>query len=411
MDDQEQPPPSNTSTLPQATHNSNALPESTYSSVDPITAKPSAPTTASKSHKNGPTPLQQATSSIKITHETRRSIYTFLLHKLLRPFGGKIAKPRTIMPEGSNKLDIPKKAYKHCTVEERRVEGIWVYDVRSQEQTQLQNDSSARRGRSPSPRSGTSSSNEKPHSPRPPPRTRRMYYYCGGGWQMSPSSEHWSFILALARRIPDLTISIISYPLAPNSPASSCFSQLYANYTTLLAQSAAANEHVILGGDSSGGNLALCLPLHALRSNSDDPQLAPLPSVLFVMAPSTDLRRSNPAIPSIEPHDPILRQWFVDATARAWRGDWDAWDPRVSPLNSDLTALQKRAVKVHGLTGGYDILSPDAVLFREKCRNAGIEGEWLEWDKQMHCFPLAQAFKLPESVGGFEWVVKVLSRA
>ena len=92
---------------------------------------------------------------------------------------------------------------------------------------------------------------------------------------------------------------------------------------------------------------------------------------------------------AIEKHDPLFRIPDIKETARKWRADWDATDARVSPLMADVSLLARRGVKVHGVVGRYDILSCDAILFREKCEQAGVEGQWLDWDKQMHCFPLA----------------------
>ena len=67
-------------------------------------------------------------------------------------------------------------------------------------------------------------------------------------------------------------------------------------------------------------------------------------------------------------------------------------------------------MKVHSVTGGHDILTSDTILFREKCKTAGIDGEWLEWNKQIHCFPIAFTYRLPKSVRGKDWVIDVLKK-
>ena len=97
---------------------------------------------------------------------------------------------------------------------------------------------------------------------------------------------------------------------------------------------------------------------------------------------------------AIEKDDPILHIPFVDGSANKWRGDWDAADPRVTPITADLSPLARRGVQVHGVVGRYDISSPDAILFGMKFEKAGVPGEWLDWDKQMHCFPMARSFGL-----------------
>ncbi|KAK3115447.1 hypothetical protein LTR53_005199 [Teratosphaeriaceae sp. CCFEE 6253] len=130
----------------------------------------------------------------------------------------------------------------------------------------------------------------------------------------------------MANRLQDTIVTVVSYPLAPHSPAPVAIPQL--------------------------------------------------------------MTWSKPDIRTVAKHDPILRIPFINGTAKKWRGEWDATDLRISPLYADFTPLARQGIKVHGVVGGYNILGPDANLFREKCNAAGVHGEWLEWDKQMHVFPL-----------------------
>lgn len=109
-------------------------------------------------------------------------------------------------------------------------------------------------------------------------------------------------------------------------------------------------------------------------------------------------------------YDPVLRLLIEIRTAKAWADFWDLSDSRLSPLLADLSILRGGRVKIHGVTGGYDILTPDTFFFRQRCEAARICGEWLEWEKQMHCFPIAFAYGLPEIVKGKDWIVEVLKR-
>ena len=224
---------------------------------------------------------------------------------------------------------------------------------------------------------------------------------------MPPSSQHWNLCAELARKLPNISVSVVSYPLAPNSPAPSSLPQIMRLYKRLLKDAEEAGEGIILAGDSSGGNIVLCIALSALSENAS----GPAPTAILAISPSCDLTRSNLEIQKIKEFDPILREPFIRETARKWHGEWDAADPRVSPNIADVAPLARRGVKVHGVTGGYDMLTPDALLFRAKCQQAGVEGEWLHWDKQMHCFPLAWPYKLPESVEAKDWILDVLRRS
>lgn len=315
--------------------------------------------------------------SIKVTKRTNRSLYMHTLQLILRPFNASLVKPRGEAPPGSQKLEPHKKVKKRCDSTERQVEGMWVYDMVAK-----------------------GSSTEKQ-------RTKRIYYFAGGGWQSPPSSEHWVMCAEMANKLPDTTVSIVSYPLAPHSAAPVAIPQLMTWYHTALRQAEDAGERVIFAGDSAGGNIILCLVLSALL---EDPN-ARCPTALMAISPSTDLRRHNPDIKAIEKHDPILRIPFINDTAKKWRAEWDPTDPRISPLYADVTPLARRGVKVHGVVGRYDILGPDAILFREKCNQTWVQGEWLDWEKQMHVFPLTWAYKLPEGVAAKEWILDVLRRS
>ncbi|OCL14362.1 alpha/beta-hydrolase [Glonium stellatum] len=188
-------------------------------------------------------------------------------------------------------------------------------------------------------------------------------------------------------------------------------------YRALLAAADNAGEKVILVGDSSGGNIILSLTLEALREDQEKVEEIggtlrgsprPYPTALMVISPSTDLRRTNTTIKTIEPLDPFLTPTFITSTARAWSGDWDPYDSKLSPLQADVSLLTKVGVKVHGIIGGYDILSPDAVKFRDKCAQEGVYGRWLEWDKQMHCFILTWSYGIPEANEAVSWMIDVL---
>lgn len=168
-------------------------------------------------------------------------------------------------------------------------------------------------------------------------------------------------------------------------------------------------------GDSSGGNIILCLIMESLRleESVQDGEKTRIPRPVSVMAisPSTDLTRSNPAINSVAPHDPLMTPSIIKATAAAWLGEEiSATDPIVSPVYGDFNLLARSGIKIHGVTAGYDVLSPDGVLYREKLDVHGVQGEWLHWERQMHCFVLTAKYGLKEAREGIDWIVDVLTR-
>ena len=155
---------------------------------------------------------------MKTDRRSDRSIYSFLLQACLRPFRGWLVEPSKVLPAGSNRIDVDKQVQRTMRVQERQQDGIYVYDMTPKTASTIK---------------------------------MRMYYFAGGGWQMPPSSQHWKLCAELANTVPGLAVSMVSPPLAPNSPASDALPQLDVFCTSVLKECKAGGERVIFAGDSS----------------------------------------------------------------------------------------------------------------------------------------------------------------
>lgn len=247
---------------------------------------------------------------------------------------------------------------------------------------------------------------------------------------MPPSAQHWDLCTELARRVSNTTVTLVAYPLAPQNPASVAFPQIESVYKALLKDAAEAGEKVIVAGDSSGGNLALAVVTWTLMNQKNG--AAEAPAAILAISPTTDLRHEVAEIKEAEKLDPILTHAFVNATASTWcpgperpgtgeitvtepsgrsyHLDWGFKDPRVSPIQADLDVLARHGVKVHGVIGSYDVLAPEAAAFVEELKAQGVEGEWLSWKGQMHCFPLTFRYGLKEAAQGVDWIIDMLNK-
>lgn len=323
-------------------------------------------------------------SSIEVLHREERYKFMRAVQFVTSKIRNQLGRPKKEQPKGSITLKPVKVVYKTCFVKSRTVCDIHLYDL-------------------------------EPRHQRDRVFSKRIYYFCGGGWQSPPSAQHWQVCAKLARQMPETTITLVSIPLAPKNPAPVSFPWLMKLYRELLRQSEEEGQRLIFAGDSSGANVVLSLVLEALREDNaekvrtpEECKHIPHPVALLVISPSTDLTRTNPDIEKLKSVDPILTPDFIKSTAKAWRGDWDATDRRVSPINADVSLLAKRGIHVHGITSGYDILRPDAILFRDKLEEAGVQGKWLDWDKQMHCFVLTWPYGMREGREAVGWIIDVL---
>ena len=299
-----------------------------------------------------------------------------VLHSLVRPFKPKLVSSGITCPAGSQQLTPHAKARKTCRINERLVDGIYIYDLQ---------------------RAAPSEQHVR----------RRVYYFAGGGWQAPPSSQHWTFCAEICQKVPDTAVSVVSHPLAPNSPAATTIPQLMVFYKSILQQATEAKETVILAGDSSGGNIVLSLVLHTLMQ---DPQV-PRPHAILAICPAVDLQpmKNEKPYSDVVKNDPILTLDSHNQEAAQWAADVDPAMPWISPINADVSVLAKSSIRLFGVTAGYDILSPDALSFRDRCEEAGVTGEWLHWERQMHCFPLAFMYGLRESVQSKDWILEKIS--
>ncbi|KAF4823435.1 Esterase [Colletotrichum tropicale] len=345
-------------------------------------------------------PNHAGAAGLTVTERNERYFLTRVVQAVLKPLKPRLMKPKKGSDE-KTRLTATKRARRYCDVTENDVEGVWTYDMTPKTSTETKEGAGAG-------------------------YKRRVLYFGGGGWQMPPSEHHWAFCAELVRRLPDTRVTIISYPLAPKHPVSVAFPQIERVYKKLLMESTRLGERVIVAGDSSGGNIALCVVTWTLRFQEGE--TAKPPVAILAMSPTTDLRHEMEEIKKADQVDPIHTHGCIHDTAKTWcpvtvsdgssshekpssgRLDWSFEDPRVSPIQADLTYLVRHGVKVHGLTGSYDVLEPEAVAFRNKCKQHGVTGEWLSWHGQMHCFPLTFRYGLKASKEALDWIVGVLEK-
>ncbi|KAK6223343.1 hypothetical protein LQW54_000460 [Pestalotiopsis sp. IQ-011] len=253
-----------------------------------------------------------------------------------------------------------------------------------------------------------------------PPST--VLYFCGGGFQSPPAREHWSLVGKLANScMLEHHFVLVSYGLAPASPAGASLQQLHEMLLPLLAEAAKKGERMTLMGDSAGGNVAASLAMWwaEYAVTLGDYKLRNVIQNIVLISPAVDLRNCNPAMKDIDPLDPLLGEQYTGAVAEAWlktpedRPDLalEADDPNVSPLLHEPIAFQRLAdlgIRVYGVYGTNDVLAPDAELFRHKCEENGVKGRWLVWIGQMHCFVLAGTYGMREGRKAIDWLVEVL---
>ncbi|KAK8127781.1 hypothetical protein PG984_008889 [Apiospora sp. TS-2023a] len=367
---------------------------------------------------------QPKSQLVTVQRETDLSLLYRVLRTVIKPLRPRLVKPGKPQPAGSPRLADYPKHKNGCKIVERCHEStdVWLYDFVPE----------------------TSSSFVRKQGPGP---LHNVYYFAGGGFQSPPSGQHWSFVGKIASSLAGThRFTIVSYPLAPNSPASESLPVLRRLLARLISESATAGKKVVLMGDSAGANVALSLgfwwathlsktidaysrktsfglgPIETGKPLDLEADMTRLRSVLesiVVISPAADLRNSNSQMAAVDQHDPLLGAEYTGSVAEAWTasppGELDtginADDPHVSPaLNSDVNyrAMVLQKIHVYGIYGTHDVLAPDTDVLREKCEKHGVRGSWMIWEGQMHCFPLAGIYGMEEGVKGMGWLTRIM---
>jgi acetyl esterase/lipase len=324
-------------------------------------------------------------SSIKVDHRDSRSTYNSVLQKVVKSVSALFLKDGPAHPEGSPLLVPHRSAEKICHIRKAQVEGIWIYAFAK-------------------PGAGAKSINPK----------HNLYYFAGGGFRAPAFKEHWLLCAEMCLKLPQYVIHLVSYPLGPNNAAPTALPHLQRMYDTLSSEARAQKSTITLMGDSAGANIALVLGMYAASSFLEYPtgEACTLRNIIAI-SPPTDLRNGNPEIDVLIHKDPILSRKIIDGAANVWHGEWPVSDPRLSPLLADLSVFQRANIKVDGVTAGYDVLTPDAILFRERLAEYEVFGAGCirrnRCTVSQSCFRIMSTRELLAKTGCWKFWLRMLS--
>lgn len=209
-----------------------------------------------------------------------------------------------------------------------------------------------------------------------------MLYLHGGAWALGWYNSHRWLVAHLAQAVPCRALAV-DYRLAPEHPFPAALDDCLTAYRWLVRHGTPP-AHIVLAGDSAGGNLTLAV-LMALRQAGE-----PLPAVAVCLSPVTDLTANG--VPFHITADPVLTLPFVQTMARHYVGTHDARAPLISPHYGDFTDLPPLLIQV----GENEILLSHATRLAEQARAAGVPVQLTVWPGMWHGWHLFVPF-LPEA--------------
>jgi len=185
-----------------------------------------------------------------------------------------------------------------------------------------------------------------------------LFFHGGSFIYGSTKTSHAELVARLAIEA-GVRVVGVEYRLAPDHPFPAQIDDALAAWDALVAT--VPPDHVIVGGDSAGGNLAVELAL-ALRDAKK-----PLPKALLLLSPWADLAMPGASFRENDPYDFGTREVLVRHAA-AYVGSASLDDPRVSPIHAKLEGLPATFVA----RGGCEIPRDDIAAFGAKLRDAGV---------------------------------------
>ena len=216
----------------------------------------------------------------------------------------------------------------------------------------------------------------------------------GGGWILGSPLLARRITSAIAKAT-NLKILSIDYRLAPEYPFPTPLEDCVNAYNWLLSNGY-KSEHIIIAGESAGGNLTLATLLK-LRDLGID-----LPAGAFCLSPATDFTFSDDSFFKNAATDPGLAEvgifwWFV-----AYLAGEDPRNPYISPLFGDLSGLPPILIQA----SSCEMLYSDAFRFVEKAKNVGVNAILQAWDEMPHVFQGTRFELLPEAEEAINKIAK-----
>ena len=220
-----------------------------------------------------------------------------------------------------------------------------------------------------------------------------LLYFHGGGYVMGSVESYRELLgrIALSCRV---RVLAIDYRLAPEAPFPAALDDCLAAYRWALANGVEPSR-LLVGGDSSGGGLAIATLVRA----RDEGDATPRGAVLI--SPWVDLEARRPSVAANSRFDwgdrDYLQHWLVQYLNGA-----NARDPLASPLYADLAGLPPLFIQV----GTAELLYDEVVAFADKARAEGVDVTLEPWPNMVHGWTMLDQF-FPQAKEALESIGKL----
>lgn len=205
-----------------------------------------------------------------------------------------------------------------------------------------------------------------------------LLYAHGGGWVTGNLDSHDRLCRVLANRLLAVVVAV-DYRCAPEHVFPAALDDVEAAWHWASRQASALEAdpaRLMVGGDSSGGNLAAALTLR-LRDRAQ-----PQPRLQLLMYPALDATCAHSTYAEFATGLNLTAaqmRWFW----KVYGGDAPVHLPELSPLaDADLAGLAPAIVAV----AGCDVLRGDGLAYAQRLRAAGVPTTLIDCTGTIHGF-------------------------
>ena len=217
-----------------------------------------------------------------------------------------------------------------------------------------------------------------------------MIYIHGGGFLNTSFFFHENYLRDICNKI-GIPILGINYSGAPEHPYPEGINDCYQAYMWILdnceSELGFKPEKIILSGDSSGGNFALCLNYLLISMNLFENKKIHTPDFLFPLYPCSNASRKNMSLSlasSFEDYKITIKG--LREINESYRGYYpNELDPFINPRDAP-DILVKQMPKIRFMTGSHDPLRDDRIRLIYKLAKAGIDVKDYDFFNYQHGF-------------------------
>lgn len=219
-----------------------------------------------------------------------------------------------------------------------------------------------------------------------------------GGGYVGPMKQSYRTLAGLYCEVGNgISVLTIDYRVAPENPYPAALEDAEAAFDWLLERGY-DEQHILLGGDSAGGGLALAL----CHKFIDDGRR--LPAGIVAMSPWTDLTASGSSYTENFEIDPIFGNTEESLIYdNPYAAGCDLTDKYISPLFGELDGFPPMLIQV----GSHEMLLSDSTQLAEKAKAAGVKVRLSVYEGMFHVFQMAAKF-MPESMRAWAEVGKFI---